>query len=146
MIVGIDWGFVGVLVGIAAVVVSVALYFLGGFKRVKLGAKVDKTGLVHVSLRKSGLPTVHIRDVKVLRANSSDVLPIISRDPSGAFDISGAGRTSIDCYILLDNYERSADTGVDVQVWLSQKKSRRTTAEAIQGAIKLPDGVRLVAT
>jgi hypothetical protein len=150
MILTIDWGFWGVIVGIAAVVigavVAIALYLRNKevmtAVTVSVKASFDRTGLVHALIQKKGQPVVHVRDVKVLQANTEKVLEIRSRDPAGDFDISGAGSTAKDCFILLED-ARSADQGVDVQVWLDANENRVTTATPSKGNIKVPDGVKL---
>ena len=107
-----------------------------------MSATFDKTGLVHVLIRKKGIPPVHVRDVKLLRAGTNKTLQIRSRYPVGEFDIAAAGKTAYDCFCLLDDVH-SADNGVDAQVWLDATEKRTATAQRIELAIKLPKGVRL---
>jgi hypothetical protein len=142
----IDWAFWGVIIGIIAIVVGAAvaivIYLRGKAKSVTVSATFDRSGSVQVLIEKTGTPTVHVRDVKLLQAGTKKTLKIRSRHPAGEFDISAAGKTAYDCFCLLDN-NKSADDGVEVQVWLAAKVKRQATAMRSEQAIKLPDGVTL---
>jgi hypothetical protein len=145
----IDWGFWGVVVGIvaavltfAAIVVAIVLYFRAKATSVAVSATFDDSGFVQVIIRKKGVPPVHVRDVKLLRAGSSNPLTIRSRHPVGGFDLAGAGDTAYDCFFLLSDGSPK-DGGIDVQVWLGSRRKRTATATRSALAIKLPDGVRL---
>ena len=115
----IDWGFWGAMIAIAAIVVgaavAVAIYFRSKATSIAVSATFDKTGLVHVLIKKTGTPPVHVRDVKLLRAGTNKTLQIRSRKPAGEFDIDAAGPTAYDCFCLL---VPPPDDGVEVQVWL----------------------------
>lgn len=142
----IDWGFWGVVVAIvaavAATVVAIVLYFRAKATSVTVSATFDDSGFVQVIIRKKGVPPVHVRDVKLLRAGTSKTLTIRSRHPVGQFDLAGAGDTAYDCFFLLCDGSPK-DGGIDVQVWLDSRKKRTATATRSALAIKLPDGVRL---
>jgi hypothetical protein len=146
MIASPDWGLWGSVIAVAgivvAAVVAIGIYLRSKATSIAVSATVDKTGLVHVLIKKTGMPAVHVRDVKLLRAGTNKTLPIRSRYPVGEFDITAAGDTAYDCYCLLDNAGPAGD-GVDVQVWLAAKTKRAVTATSIDQAIKLPDGVIL---
>lgn len=145
----IDWDFWGVVVGIVAaaltfiaIVVTIVLYFRAKATSVEVSATFDDSGFVQVIIRKKGVPPVHVRDVKLLRARTSKTLTIRSRHPVGEFDLAGAGGTAYDCFFLLSDGS-PRDGGIDVQVWLDSRKKRTATATRSALAIKLPDGVRL---
>jgi hypothetical protein len=146
MMANINWGFWGAVIAVVAILVGAAVgigvYRRGKATAIAVSATFDKTGLVHVLIRKKGIPPVHVRDVKLLRAGTNKTLQIRSRYPVGEFDIAAAGKTAYDCFCLLDDVH-SADDGVDVQVWLGATEKRTATATRIELAIKLPKGVRL---
>ena len=146
MIASPDWGLWGTAAAVAGIVVGAAvavlIYLRSKAKNIAVSATVDQTGLVHALIEKTGMPTVHVRDVKLVRAGTSKTLPIRSRHPVGEFDIAAAGATAYDCYCLLDNVSSAGD-GVDVQVWLGARTKRVATATPIDQAIKLPVGVTL---
>jgi hypothetical protein len=139
----IDWGFWGVVVAIvaavAATVVAIVLYFRAKATSVTVSATFDDSGFVQVIIRKKGVPPVHVRDVKLLRAGTSKTLTIRSRYPVGQFDLAGG---AYDCFFLLCDGSPK-DGGIDVQVWLGSRRKRTATATRSALAIKLPDGVRL---
>ncbi len=145
MIASPDWGFWGSMIGVAVIVVgtavAVGIYLRSKATSIDVSATLDETGLVHVLIKKTGTPTVHVRDVKLLRAGTNKTLQIRSRYPVGEFDITAAGATAYDCYYLID--ARSAVDGVDVHVWLAEKTMRPARARPIDQAIKLPAGVLL---
>jgi hypothetical protein len=134
------------IAAIAGIVVStfstVGIYLRGKAKSIAVSATFDKTGFVQVLIKKKGTPTVHVRDVKLLRAGTNKALTTRSRYPIGGFDIAGAGNTAYDCYYLLHD-AKSADDGVDIEVWLDEKTKRKATATRSEQAIKLPGGVTL---
>lgn len=142
----IDWGVVVAIVAavlaFAAIVVTIVLYFRAKATSVAVSATFDDSGFVQVIIRKKGVPPVHVRDVKLLRAGTSKTLTIRSRHPVGEFDLAGAGDTAYDCFFLLSDGSPK-DGGIDVQVWLDSRKKRMATATRSALAIKLPDGVRL---
>jgi hypothetical protein len=142
----INWGFWGAVIAVVAIVigaaVAIGIYLRSKAIAIAVSATFDKTGLVHVLIRKKGIPTVHVRDVKLLQAGTNKTLPIRSRHPVGEFDIAAAGKTAYDCFCLLVD-AHSADDGIDVQVWLDATEKRTATAKRSELAIKLPKGVTL---
>jgi hypothetical protein len=132
---GIDWGFWGVVVAIVSLVVaigfgvvSVLIPFLldrrSNAADVTVKGAVDGSGIVLVHITKSGRPTVHVDDVKLLRSGTNSVLPQVWRTSGGDFDIA-AGNAEYRCYFQLDG-ESAVRDGVDVLVRRSSKSVRVT--------------------
>jgi hypothetical protein len=156
-LIAVDWGFVGAVAAIAGVVVAIVAIVAGVivYRKnrtdmtktvVSVAAEVDQSGMVHVTINKSGQPDVHVRDVKVFRSGTNENVRIKSRVPTGDFDISGS--TAKDCYIQIDGAAVGngvIDQGIDVAVWTGPKARYLATAiKTAQGFfIKVPDGVRL---
>jgi hypothetical protein len=79
MMASINWGFWGAVIAVVAILigaaVAIGIYLRSKATGVAVSATFDKTGLVHVLIRKKGTPTVHVRDVKLLQAGTNKTRP-----------------------------------------------------------------------